>query len=203
EPVPGLKMLLQNGRGGRKFVQARFNHVLPNGADCVALLGHALEMDLIAGADEIPVAPADPAHDFGQSLAHRPEIGFGQLRKPAGDGVRLPQRPLALDQDGDAEVRVEPDEFLALPGRERRGEFEFDRRIEEAGNRDREARIVVAAEIELHGALLTRKIMQLCEATANWSAAPGSAGGNLAASSALGNCRRLSASRRNGTPMRP
>ena len=56
EPVRRAETLLQNGRRGCKFIQPRFDNVLPHRADAIALLGHALEMDPVAGADEIPIA---------------------------------------------------------------------------------------------------------------------------------------------------
>src|ERR1700722_9191756 len=106
-------------------------------------------MDLVAGPDEIPIAPAYPTDDVGKGIAERPEVGFGELREAAGDRVRLPERPVCLDQDGNAEVRIELEKFFALPGRERRRKLEFDWRFQETRRGHREARIVVAAEIEL------------------------------------------------------
>ena len=110
--------------------QSRLHHILPHRAETIALLGHALEMDLVAGPDEIPIAPAYPADDVGQGIAHRPEVGPGQLRKPACDRVRLPQRPVSLHQYGNAQVRIELEKFFALPGREWRSKFKFDRRVQ-------------------------------------------------------------------------
>ena len=49
---------------------------------------------------------------------------------------------------GNVLVRIELEKFLALPGRERRSEFKLDRRVQIARHGNREARIIVAAEIE-------------------------------------------------------
>ena len=154
EPVRGAEMLFQNGRRGGEFVQSRLHHVLPHRADCIALLGYALEMDLVAGSYEIPIAPAYPANDVGKGIAERPEVGFGQLREPACDRVRLPQRPVPLDQYGNALVGIELEKPFSLLGLERRSKFKFDCRFQETRRGHREARIIVAAEIELHSALL-------------------------------------------------
>src|SRR5580704_5710916 len=107
-------------------------------------------MDLVAGSDEILIAPAYPANDGGKGIAERPEVGFRQLREPACDRVRLPERLVPLHQYGNALVRIELEKFFSLLGRERRSKFEFDWRVQETRCGDREAGIQVPAEIELH-----------------------------------------------------
>src|ERR1700722_18341744 len=100
-------------------------------------------MALVAGPDEIPIAPADPADDVGKGIAERPEVGFGELRKPARNRVRLPVRLVSLRQNRNASVRIELEKFFALPGRERRREFKVDWRLQITRRGHREARIQV------------------------------------------------------------
>ncbi|MCY1511912.1 hypothetical protein D9M68_463530 [compost metagenome] len=74
--------------------------------------------------------------------------------KITGDRIRLPERPAGALQDRQQQVRIERPEAFGLPRRHGFGKFKHDLGLQIPRDSNRQARIGIAAEVELHAVAL-------------------------------------------------
>jgi hypothetical protein len=151
QPVAAVKLAVQNGGGGVEPAQAFGDQRGVGRADAVATFGAKFELHHVAGADEVFLAPADPADHVGLVPALPPEVGACQLRQAAGDGVGFPERLAILDQDRDALVRVKLQEAVGVVGVEGRRPLQRHWRVQVAGHGNRKARVRVPGVVKRGG----------------------------------------------------